>query len=110
MVHLQLCIFKLMSTIKTFRIVALLEGISFLLFAISMPLKYGYDILWPNKIIGMAHGVLFLLYIVLVGLLHFENKWGIKRSFWAVLASLLPFGTFVADSKVFKPYQTLQKA
>ncbi|MEJ6566839.1 MAG: DUF3817 domain-containing protein, partial [Flavobacteriales bacterium] len=42
----------------TFKWTALLEGASFiLLLFICMPLKYGAGILWPNKIMGMAHGV-----------------------------------------------------
>jgi integral membrane protein len=33
-----------------------------------------------------------------------KTKWGIKNTFWALLASLLPFGTFVADRKIFSKY------
>ena len=39
------------KTLKVLRLVAILEGISYLLlFAITMPLKYGLDIEWPNQI------------------------------------------------------------
>nr|WP_281614728.1 DUF3817 domain-containing protein [Flammeovirga sp. SubArs3] len=31
-------------------------------------------------------------------------KWGFKNSAWAFAASLIPFGTFVADKKIFKDY------
>ena len=48
------------------RIIAWLEGISFLLFGISMPLKYGFDIPEPNYFIGMGHGILFILYNLLI--------------------------------------------
>ena len=34
-----------------------------------------------------------------------ERKWDLKTQFWSYLASLLPFGTFVADAKIFKPEQ-----
>ena len=43
--------------------VAILEGISYLLFAVTVPLKRIYDYHWPNKIVGMSHGILFILYI-----------------------------------------------
>ncbi|WP_281614372.1 DUF3817 domain-containing protein [Flammeovirga sp. SubArs3] len=53
-----------MSGIKLMRLIALLEGISFLLILfVSMPLKYITDIHESNKIIGMGHGVLFILYM-----------------------------------------------
>ena len=55
--------------LKTFYIIALLEGISYLLFGVTMPLKYWMNITEPNKIIGMLHGILFITYIALVFIL-----------------------------------------
>lgn len=49
-----------MSLLKSFRYTAILEGISYLLFGLTMPLKYMYDILEPNFYVGMAHGLLFI--------------------------------------------------
>ncbi|KXX70818.1 DUF3817 domain-containing protein [Flammeovirga sp. SJP92] len=94
-----------MSGIKAIRFVGLLEGISYLLILfVSMPLKYYAGMSEPNKIIGMGHGILFILYIVIVLYIHFTIKWGIKNSIWAFIASLIPFGTFVADKKIFKGF------
>ena len=86
--------------IKTLRLTAILEGISYLLlFGFSMPLKYWAGIGEPNKIIGMAHGILFILFIVLAAVFCWEKKWGLKRFVILFIASLLPFGTFYADQK-----------
>jgi integral membrane protein len=84
------------------RIIAFMEGCSYLLFAITMPLKYMYGIKGPNKVIGMAHGLLFVLYILLVIMVALKHKWPIIKTFWAFLASIIPFGTFYADKKLFK--------
>jgi integral membrane protein len=92
----------LKTWIGKLRIVAFLEGCSYLLFAITMPLKYMYDIKGPNKIIGMAHGLLFVLYILLVLKASFQYKWPLMKTFWAFLASIIPFGTFYADKKLFR--------
>jgi integral membrane protein len=88
------------------RIIGLLEGISFLvLMGIAMPLKYIWDM--PELIYstGMAHGLLFVLYIFFVLLVGYQLKWSFVTIFWALLASLLPFGTFVADKKIFQSDQ-----
>ncbi len=85
------------------RLLAILEGISYLLFALTMPLKYGYDILWPNKIVGMIHGVLFIAYCVWVVLNARQGKWPFKVTFIMILASLLPFATFFAESQILRP-------
>ena len=52
--------------LKLVRITAIAEGISYLAFALTMPLKYMWEIAWPNKIVGMAHGVLFVAFCLLV--------------------------------------------
>lgn len=95
--------------LTTFRITAVLEGISYLmLFAISMPLKYWAGIREPNIYIGYAHGALFIAYLLFAIIFWMEKKWTIKRLFILVLASLLPFGTFYMDRKYLKPLQSEQ--
>ncbi|MCR9252747.1 MAG: DUF3817 domain-containing protein [bacterium] len=96
-----------MELVKTalgrFRIVAFLEGLSFLaILFITMPLKYGFDQPMPNKYVGMAHGVLFIAYIMMVIQLKFEKGWENKLTFLSLLASIVPFGTFYMEHKHFK--------
>ncbi|MCR9264404.1 MAG: DUF3817 domain-containing protein [Flavobacteriaceae bacterium] len=89
--------------LKLFRATAILEGISYIaLFGMTMPLKYWADIMEPNKIVGYAHGVLFILYVVLAVAFCWQRKWGIKKFVMLFIASLLPFGTFYADEKYLK--------
>ena len=86
--------------LKLFRTTAILEGISYLaLFAFTMPLKYWAELGEPNKWVGYAHGVLFILYMILLVALALEKKWRLKKIILLFLASLLPFGTFYADKK-----------
>lgn len=93
------------TSIGALRIIGLLEGISFLSFLITMPLKYVYEIELPNKIVGGLHGFLFIAFVFLVFYTAKEVKWSIKNQLLAYLSSLLPFGTFVVDAKIFKPTQ-----
>lgn len=92
-----------MDLLKILRITALLEGVSLLLlFGIAMPLKYFYEMPHATQEIGMAHGVLFLAYCALVIIVAVEKKWSIKVILLSLIASLLPFGTFIADKKYFR--------
>lgn len=94
------------SVLGSLRIIALLEGISYLSFLITMPLKYMFQIGLPNKIVGNLHGVLFIAYVFFVFWASMESKWNLKTKFWAYLASMLPFATFIVDAKIFKPTQS----
>ena len=53
--------------IQTLRIIGLLEGISFLLLLfIAMPMKYMLDNPVLVKYVGMGHGVLFMLFLIVL--------------------------------------------
>lgn len=89
--------------LKIFRLTAILEGISYLLlFGLTMPLKYLANIPEPNKLVGYAHGFLFIAYVIVAIIFWFEKKWSIKRLCILLIASLLPFATFYVDKKYLK--------
>jgi integral membrane protein len=96
------------STLGKFRLIALLEGISFLLLIfIAMPLKYGAGMPLAVKYTGWAHGVLFVLYVILLIQVWIEYKWKFTKVVVAFIASLLPFGTFVLDRNLKKEAEQL---
>jgi integral membrane protein len=85
------------------RLLAFVEGVSFLiLLFVTMPLKYAFDMPGPNKVFGMVHGLLFVLYVLAVIQMKIERDWTIKKTLLALLASVIPFGTFWADIKLFR--------
>ena len=87
---------------KVLRVIAWMEGVSFLLFGVSMPLKYGFDIPEPNYIIGMVHGILFVICNLLI-LKHSKLKnWSIREIIFLCFLSLVQFGTFYGDYKYLK--------
>lgn len=93
----------LKSSLGRLRIVAFLEGVSLLLLlGIAMPLKYMAGLPEAVRIVGMAHGVLFVLYVLLVIQVAIERSWSWKKVILSILASIVPFGTFYADAKWFK--------
>ncbi|MGB0770549.1 MAG: DUF3817 domain-containing protein [Flavobacteriaceae bacterium] len=95
-----------MSLLKIFRIIAFLEGLSYvLLLFIAVPIKYLNNDPSYVKMLGMPHGLLFMGYIALAIVLRTDNQW-IKNNFFMVLiASVIPFGTFVVEKKLNKTIQ-----
>ena len=92
--------------LNRFRLVAILEGISYLLLlGIAMPLKYYADLPIMVKYCGWVHGVLFVGYIWLLVKVWIKYRWSFSKATMAFIASLLPFGTFVLDSKLKKEQQ-----
>jgi len=91
----------LKTTLDRFRLIAFLEGISFIgLLFIAMPLKYMAGNPLPVKIVGMTHGILFILFVYLLFEAAGKYKWSAKFNSLAFLASIIPFGTFLLDRKL----------
>ena len=91
----------LSSSIGRLRLVGLIEGVSYLLLlGVAMPLKYLADEPMAVRVVGMAHGVLFVAFCF--ALLHalVEHRWSLLRGAAYFTSSLLPFGTFVMDAHI----------
>jgi len=87
-------------TLKTFRVISLLEALSFvILLFVAMPIKYILGNPELVRIVGMAHGILFVLYIL--GAFVFKNKlnWSNQILGVVILCSIIPLGPFYVDRK-----------
>ena len=93
----------LKTALGRLRIVAFLEGCSYLLLGFTMILKYKYAMPQPNYVVGLAHGILFVLYVSLLLQVSWIHRWSLLKMIGAFVASLIPFGTFWADKALFRP-------
>lgn len=80
---------------------SLTEATSYLLLlAVAMPLKYIAGIAVGVQVIGMIHGVLFLILIWLLVRTGFETSWPKSRIWLLALASLVPLMPYFLDRRV----------
>jgi integral membrane protein len=92
-----------MSHIRVFRMIALAEGVSFLtLLFMAMPMKYFMGMPEVVRVVGSIHGLLFVLYVGLLAMLHVRQRWSFSFSLYALVASVIPFGTFMLDKQLRK--------
>jgi len=81
-----------------------LEGASFLLLlGVAMPLKYLAGQPLAVRVVGMAHGVLFLLFLAALWRAAAAHAWPRRYLILGVIASLLPFGTFWFERRIPAP-------
>jgi len=89
------------SALQRFRVVAICEGISFLiLLFIAMPLKYYADFPQAVLIVGWIHGALFIAYMLALLNVKLTYMWGLKKILLAIFASVIPFGPFIFDKNI----------
>ena len=88
----------MLNEVRRLRVTGIAEGISFLvLLFVAMPLKYFLDFPLAVKVVGWAHGILFILYVVIVFMSTRAMKWSLVDVFNALVASLVPGGTLFLD-------------
>jgi integral membrane protein len=89
--------FDLRSVVGWFRLVALLEAVSWAGLLIGMYFKY----LAPTRtevgvqVFGMAHGLVFIAFVVIGLLAGIALKWAAGTWLLALLASIIPFGSVI---------------
>lgn len=89
--------------IKSFKIIAFLEGVSYLLLLfVAVPIKYMAGQEYLVKMLGMPHGLLFVAYLIMAFLLKDDMKWDTKNLLIVLVCSILPFGTFWMERKYLK--------
>ncbi len=100
---------KSAKTQASLRLIAILEGISYLaLVFVAMPMKYLQNDTSLMRPAGMLHGWLFVLYVLLILLAHFQLRWGFRITVINLILSLVPFGTFYAERKYFRSKENHQ--
>jgi len=101
----------LQTEIGRLRLAGILEGVSFLvLLFIAMPLKYIWGRPESVSVVGMAHGVLFLLFCLALFMAWDRAGWPVKQTALVFLAALVPFGPFLIDPWLRREDQRLRSA
>jgi integral membrane protein len=92
------------GNLNSYRKIAFWEGISYL---VLLPLSAWKILLdgpeLPVKILGNVHGFLFILYLIFMFIVGSKYKWGAMMYVIALIAAIIPFGTFVYEKKFLKP-------
>jgi integral membrane protein len=102
------------TLIGKFRLIGFVEGLSYLLLlGVAMPLKYYFGEVWEDEsgekiyehgiyvtVVGMTHGVLFILYCLQLFLTMRHHKWSFGYAFYLLFMAFIPFGTFYTDRRL----------
>ena len=89
-------------TSRQFRILGYIEALSLLvLLFVAMPLKYLAGLPLAVSVVGMVHGVLFLVYVLAGIMVMDEAGWNYRRLAIAYIIASIPFGPFLFDRYLF---------
>ncbi|KQW48021.1 hypothetical protein ASC77_16640 [Nocardioides sp. Root1257] len=86
-----------MNPLKTFRLVAVAEAVTWALLLTGMAFKYTDVTDVGVRVFGMVHGVVFIAYCLVTVLVSVDQRWSRSRSLLTLLAAVPPFFTVLAD-------------
>ena len=90
---------KTATALRRLRLVSAPEAISFLLLLVCSVLKRTTDFN-AVPVMGMVHGVLFILYVIFWLDAWMRTRWSAKTGIWYFVLSVLPTGGFFAERKL----------
>ena len=100
----------ILTPIGRLRLISIIEGLSFLaLLFIAMPFKYMFGEPLFVRYVGMAHGVLFILFVASLFETSEHHAWSVKFSLFCFACSLIPFAPFWLESKLKLQAQSVEK-
>ena len=83
------------------RVVSFAEGVSYLvLLYFSIYHKRILGEADAIRVPGMVHGVLFVLFCLVLGYVWIDRKWPFRKAVFAFVCSLLPFAPFYLERKL----------
>lgn len=82
-----------------FRVLAYATGVALLGLTLALVLKYAADSPGLMSWIGVTHGVLYMIYLVVAVDLALKARWSMKSTILVLLAGTVPFLSFVAERK-----------
>ena len=83
-----------------FRVVAVLEALSWFALLFTMYLKYGLNQPGPNQVTGMAHGILWVVYVLLALRVSSAVAWSRRELLIVFVASLIPGATVYVERRM----------
>jgi integral membrane protein len=91
------------SVLTRYRVLAYVTGVLLILLCLSMIAKYVLDINGAGdvtRVVAIAHGWLYVVYLVLAFDLGSKAKWPFGKLAWVLLAGTIPTAAFFVERKV----------
>jgi integral membrane protein len=91
------------SSIRWFRVVALVEGISYLVLLGASVAKRAFDAPEAVTVVGPLHGLLFVAYVALALAVRERLRWSGWTTVVVVVAAAIPLGALVVERRLLSP-------
>ncbi|MDX3641933.1 DUF3817 domain-containing protein [Streptomyces sp. MB09-02B] len=97
------------SVLTRYRVLAYVTGVLLVLLTLGMIGKYVLELDGAadfTYVVSLAHGWLYVLYLVFAFDLGSKAKWPVKKQLWVLLAGTIPTAAFFVERKVSRELES----
>ncbi|MET9445472.1 DUF3817 domain-containing protein [Streptomyces sp. NPDC006610] len=98
------------SVLTRYRVMAYVTGVLLVLLTFGMIGKYALDIDGAadfTQVVSIAHGWLYVVYLVFAFDLGSKAKWPIAKQVWVLLAGTIPTAAFFVERRISRELEPL---
>ncbi|MBA2944620.1 DUF3817 domain-containing protein [Streptomyces himalayensis] len=98
------------SVLTRYRVMAYVTGVLLVLLTLGTIGKYVLDMDGAadfTKVVGIAHGWLYVVYLVFAFDLGSKAKWPVAKQLWVLLAGTIPTAAFFVERKVSRELEAM---
>ncbi|MFE2260699.1 DUF3817 domain-containing protein [Streptomyces griseosporeus] len=91
------------SVLTRYRVMAYVTGVLLVLLTLGVIAKYLLDMDGADgftSVVGIAHGWLYVVYLIFAFDLGSKAKWPVRKQLWVLLAGTIPTAAFFVERKV----------
>ncbi|MBN0047791.1 DUF3817 domain-containing protein [Streptomyces actuosus] len=91
------------SVLTRYRVMAYVTGVLLVLLTLGVIAKYLLDVNGADgftSVVGIAHGWLYVIYLIFAFDLGSKAKWPVKKQLWVLLAGTIPTAAFFVERRV----------
>jgi integral membrane protein len=91
------------SVLTRYRVMAYVTGVLLVLLTLGVIAKYLFELDGAESftsVVGIAHGWLYVLYLVFAFDLGSKAKWPVRKQLWVLLAGTVPTAAFFVERNV----------
>ena len=93
------------SVLTRYRVMAYVTGVLLVLLTLGVIAKYLLHIAGASSFVeavGIAHGWLYIVYLIVAFELGAKAKWPVARQIWVLLAGTVPTAAFFVERRVMR--------
>jgi integral membrane protein len=94
------------ATVRWFRVVAVVEAVSYLILLVAVVAKYGFDAPIGVRVMGPVHGCIFLGYAALAFAVRDQLRWSATHTAVVLAAAVIPLGGYLVERSLDAPSRT----